>query len=47
MVMLLPGHCKVDIILKLWKNLLEIYKMIHTTMESENDTVRLQTKIDG
>ena len=44
---LLPGHCKVDTIQKLWKDFLEIYKMIRTTMESENEIVRLQTKIDG
>ena len=47
MTILLPGHCKVDSVQKLWADFLEVYKMIRSTMESEDEIVRLQTRIDG
>ena len=47
MNILLPSHCKVDSIQKLWKDFVEVYSMICSTMQKEDDIVRLQMKIDS
>ena len=44
---LLPAHCKVDSIQKLWTDFMGVYSMIHSTMQNEEDIIRLHTTIDS